>query len=408
VLFGERAGWYGAVALSLVPVLSVSAGGWILPDGPLLFGESLAALALAQLAFGRVRSRSVWWLVAGLGIGIALLSKYHALLFLAGVLLWAATSGRATWGAWLRRREPYVAGVLASVCALPVVVWNATHDWASIRFQLSRASGHHGAPFVALLQNVGGQIGYVLPWIWVPMIWALYRAVRGGVRTDNDRRWFLACLAIVPIALFTAASLGGSPGLPHWPAPGYLFLVPLVGEWLADIETRRGIQLVRRRLVLAAAGVTVPIALIATQASTGWLNAVAPGLFRRGDPSLDLFDWRPLRPQLEARGLLNGRRPVFAVHWIDAAKLAYALGPGTPVRCLGDDPRHFRFLAPLPAREDSLILVRSGPGGLPPAELGRSAPYLGSIAPAGVYTIERRGQPAIFVAAFLTGHIDQR
>ena len=405
-LFGERAGWYSVVVLSLVPVFSISTGSWILPDGPLMLGEVLAALALAHLVFEPSSRSSRWWLAFAAGTGIAMLSKYHSALFVAGALLWCATSSRAR--RWLGRPEPYVASAVACLFLAPVLVWNGRHDWVSFRFQLSRASGHI-APLASLLQNVAGQIGYLLPWIWIPMVWQLGRALRRGPGSDNERQWYLACLAVVPIALFTTASLGGSPGLPHWPAPGYLFLVPLVGQWLVRVEERAGAQAIRRGVLLAAIGLVAPIALIVSQVATGWMTAAVPGLFRHGDPSTDLVDWRSLRPALEARGLVGDGRPVFAIGWIDAAKLGYGLGASIPVRCLGDDPRSFQFLPQPAGREDSLILVRSPAGGLPVSSLRRSAPYLGSVVPVGVFAITRdHGSPAIYLTAFLAGKVDRR
>lgn len=404
-LFGERAGWYSVVVLSLVPVFSVSTGSWILPDGPLMFGEVLAAFALARLVFEPSSRPIAWWLTSAAGTGVAMLSKYHSALFVAGVLLWCLSSARPR--RWLRRPEPYAAAAVALLFFVPVLIWNDHHDWVSFRFQLSRASGHM-PPVASLLQNLGGQIGYLLPWIWIPMVWQLARGLRRGPTSDNERQWFLACLAVVPIVLFTAVSLRGSPGLPHWPAPGYLFLVPLVGHWLVWIEERAGARFVRRSVLLASFGLLAPMALIVSQVSTGWLMTVAPRLFRHGDPSTDLLDWRSLRPALEARGLIGNGRPVFATHWIDAAKLAYGLGPSTPVRCLGDDPRSFQFLPRPPVRDDSLIVVRSSAGGLPVGALRRSAPYLGAVLPVGVFAIERDGRPAMYVTAFLAGTVDRR
>ncbi|MBK5189671.1 MAG: glycosyltransferase family 39 protein, partial [Gemmatimonadaceae bacterium] len=45
-LFSERAGAIAAVILNVTPVLSVSAGGWVLPDGPLIFWMLASALCL--------------------------------------------------------------------------------------------------------------------------------------------------------------------------------------------------------------------------------------------------------------------------------------------------------------------------------------------------------------------------
>src|SRR5579871_324354 len=81
-LFGPRAGLVAVFALNVSPFLFASAGTWIVPDGPLLFGIALAGLGLARLFFSPAGEAAGWrlWLVAGLGFGIAGLSKYNAIL----------------------------------------------------------------------------------------------------------------------------------------------------------------------------------------------------------------------------------------------------------------------------------------------------------------------------------------
>ncbi|HEY5062695.1 MAG TPA: glycosyltransferase family 39 protein, partial [Gemmatimonadaceae bacterium] len=301
-LFGERAAFFTTCVINLAPVFAVSSSGWILPDGPLLFGLALATSAIVRIRFGTEREDMSTHVLLGVGIGIAMLSKYHAVLFVAGLLLWCATDARARELA--RSRGSLLAALIALAMSTPVIAWNARHDWASLRFQLSRAGGDT-QPLVALAQNLSGQAAYLLPWIWVPMVIALVSAGRRGPR--DERSWLLFCIAVVPIGLFTIASLGGSAGLPHWPAPGYFFVAPLVGCQLARLEARRGRGTVNRLLAAGTVAIALPVSVIATQARTGWLSNRLPALFRAGDPSLDLLDWTSVRAGLTAAGLGHAR-----------------------------------------------------------------------------------------------------
>jgi hypothetical protein len=246
-----------------------------------------------------------------------------------------------------------------------------------------------------LPQNLGGQALYLLPWIWVPLVGQLVAALRAGRR--DERRWLLVCLATPPIAVFTLASLGGRPGLPHWPAPGYLFAVPLAGAWLGDLAARRGERVVAQRLTLAALALLLPIALIASQAATGWMNVVVPSLFRHGDPSVDLVDWTSATDQMAREGMLDGVAVVITRHWIDASKLGYALGGRVPVRCASDDPRHFRFLPSVSTAGDTLVVVRADSLGRPARGyvVGTSRARA-----AGVVSVTRSGRPILYLAAF--------
>ena len=91
LLFGTQAGVVAVLALNCSAVFSLADGTWVLPDGPLIFALLAAALVLARYFFPEGKETpSPWttWLHAGFWIGVAGLSKYHALLFVAGLLLY--------------------------------------------------------------------------------------------------------------------------------------------------------------------------------------------------------------------------------------------------------------------------------------------------------------------------------
>ena len=416
--YGERAGFVAALLLNVSPVFGLSTGGWILPDGPLDCAMLATALCAWRALEGggprvegagpKVESReqrveddkgfgsSVWWVGAGIFAGLALLSKYHGVFVIAGVFLFVATTREAR--TWLRRPQPYAAVAIAIVLTLPVIIWNVRHDFASLRFQLGRASTHGFRP-EALAQNLAGQLGYLLPWIALPLLWQLWRGLRAGP-TDTPR-WFLCCLAAGPIFLFTLVSLGGHPGLPHWPAPGYLFLFPLLGDAVARYEAR-GIVEGRRVARGLIASVTVFVALTAVAASavaTGWPARVAPSLFRRGDPTLEAIDWRDLEPELRKRGLLAATTPIFAMHWIDAAKAGYALGNAHDVYCLCDDPRGFQYAFPTRRAlgRNGVFVARAGRGESN-SLMAAYRPYFQSLEDTGRVAITRSGQNALEIS----------
>ena len=139
-LFGPRAALIGLFALNVTPFFFASAGCWIVPDGPLLFALAMTALAAARLFFTKSRDdASAWrlWLMVGVGLGLAGLSKYSAALSaggLAAFVLLAPAQRR-----WLKHPAPYVAAILALAMIAPVILWNARHGWASFEFQGARA-----------------------------------------------------------------------------------------------------------------------------------------------------------------------------------------------------------------------------------------------------------------------------
>ncbi len=401
-LFGERAGMYAALLLNLAPVFSLSTAGWILPDGPLDFAMVAAALLLVPVLVENDEAHAwKWWLAAGVMTGVAMLSKYHSAFLLLGTVAFVVTRREAR--KWLARPHAYVAVIIAFALFAPVIIWNAHHGWVSFRFQGARAEPTHGHHLPALMQNLAGQAGYLLPWIWVPLVIALYRALRTGPKDAG--RWLLVCLGAGPVFVFTLVSLGGNPGLPHWPAPGYLLLLPLVGDAAARWEARGTPHRIRMQRWLVAAGVAFVglAAMAASDVATGWVARARPEWFTRGDPSLEAYDWSGLRAELAARGLLADTNQVIAAtRWIEGAKIGYAMGPEYPIVCLSDDPRSFYYSFP-PSEyvgRDALILVQVPPKGLTRDIVKEYAPYFASVVPAGTVPIRRGGQVAFEVAAY--------
>jgi hypothetical protein len=398
LLFGERAGLWSAVALNLALFFTWSAASWVLPDGPLLLWSVAAAFCLAKAALGESPERpraGSWWMGFGLCSGLALLSKYHAVFLLGGAALFLLTSVRHRH--WIRRPEPYVAVVLAGLVFLPVILWNADHGWASLRFQGSRAVPLDAEQDTPLLDSLLGQAAWMLPWIWVPLLGALWRALRRGPREPG--RWLLLCLGIGPIASFTLVAALGRRGLPHWQAPGYFMLLPLLGAAIAE-RLERGEVWTRRWLWLSAAGLASVLTIVSTHVSTGWVARVAPGALGRGDPTDDLLQWDPVVARLHDWGYPKRGVTVVAATWADAAKLAYALGPRVAVGSVGPDPRGFEYALSQESLvgRDVVLVARRRPGAMEPMLL--YAPYFDRITPVGTVPLLRGGREAVAVSVY--------
>ncbi len=345
---GPRAGFWAAVTLNLSPVFGVTSGTWVLPDGPLDCALTGASLCLLRALPDRARWRS--WCGGGACAGIALFSKYSAVLTIAGALLFLLVNREHR--VWLRRWQPYAAAAIALLIFSPVVIWNIEHHWASFAFQGARAGGLRFHP-LGPLTTLAGEALFVLPWFWAPMIVLGWQAFRGGWREQ-----MLACLAAPPIILFALIAASSSQRiLFHWAAPGYLMLFPLLGRFVAAHWRRPAI---RRSIIGTAALCVVSATVIATQLQFDWLGALMPAK----DPTAEGLDWTSLRDDLAARGLLHSGTVVGVPNWRDAGKIAHALGPDVTVICLNEDARQFGFAFPADRwiGADLLLLIVDHPG----------------------------------------------
>jgi hypothetical protein len=196
---GRELGYAAALAWLLVPaqVLNVA----ITTDTPLQFFTfvSLVAYALALR-----RESAALLVLAGVALGLALLSKYFAALLAIAYLAHAAAT----------RRWRGLAIVYA--CAAPFVLvnlaWNYEHCWSNLLFNLYNRHAEAGfawrkpALFIALAVYVSSPL----------LLWALARDARVVRAAARDPAFgLLAACAFVPLAMFAALSPFRNVGL-HW------------------------------------------------------------------------------------------------------------------------------------------------------------------------------------------------
>lgn len=384
--WGPRSGLWMVLALSLAPFFMVSAGSWLVPDGPLVLFLSLTARLLDRILFSErtPASESRLWLAAGLTLGLAGLSKYHALLFVVGAAAFIlATPHRRR----LMMPAPWMAAAIAGLVTSPVLIWNVQHDWVSFLFQSSRGVGSGGPNWSGLARSVVGQAVYLGPWTLIAALAATI-SVLGVSSARAGPAAFLAALGLPSVILFTAVPLWGGDALPHWQMPGWLFLLPILGHAVALVETRR------HQPHRAAKGFTVAAAAVLA------LAICAVALIRYMPPSSSLIarlgletflveslTWRGLADNLAERGLLPTPTPVttppdrplvLAFSWVEASRLAEALGPRATVLVFGDGPRGFAFLADPAAWTGRDVLFIGRPNAFARA-LGMARPHFNRI-----------------------------
>ncbi len=277
------------------------------------------------------------------------------MLFVVGLLVYVVSAPQRR--SLLRSPAPWAGAGVALALVMPVIIANAEHHWASFAFQGGRALANGSFPKIGqFLANLGGQCLWMLPWIFVPMVIAAYRALRRG-RSD-DRSWYCLCLGLPAIVVFTLVPLWGDLGLPHWQMAGWLMLFPVLGDHLAReaaVRTRP------RTWAITSAALLVGLAgLFAAHMTTGFAKLLAPAAFAGGDPTLEAYEWTPLRDELFRRGLLDDKR-LFVVSgsWIDAGKIDQALHDALPMQVFGESKQYaFRYDRDAFVGRDAVVVSR--------------------------------------------------
>jgi len=160
-----RASFFLLLVVTATPLLAV--GATLMTVDPLsVFFWTLAMLAGWRAIRDDATTRD--WLWVGLWTGLGFLSKYTALFqWLSwGVLfaLWPPARKQ------LRRPGPYLALLVCALCAVPVLVWNAQHDWITIQHVAADNAGL-GKPWHPTLKYffefLGGEFGVLNPVFFV-------------------------------------------------------------------------------------------------------------------------------------------------------------------------------------------------------------------------------------------------
>jgi hypothetical protein len=205
VLMPEAALYYGLLMAKVSPDVAMI---------PFAVAMLWALVRLAESGNAR------WWLAAGLFGGLALLSKFTAVMLVPAVLAFMLVPD---WRRrWLTSPAPWLAALIAVAVFSPVLVWNAEHDWASFRFQSVRAIATHELS----LRTVGeflalqfGLVGFVLlPVVLSGVILTAWR----GYRRREPVQILLSTCVLVPFCYFFWKSLtlrvGDTWPMFLWPA----------------------------------------------------------------------------------------------------------------------------------------------------------------------------------------------
>lgn len=193
------------------------------PDSPLILFWSLALYFTYKALFF---SKTGDFILAGLFIGAMMLSKYTAILFVLGVLIFILLKRRDILTDW----RFYMTILIASVIVSPLLIWNAQHEWISFTFQLNQ---HTDKP-THLLWNYfweffGGQFAVFSP-IFAGILF--YYLAKEKLFYNHNALFFLGLNVVSVIGFFLYKSLYGHMEL-NYGAPAYIAGAILVA-WAVD------------------------------------------------------------------------------------------------------------------------------------------------------------------------------
>jgi 4-amino-4-deoxy-L-arabinose transferase-like glycosyltransferase len=335
VLFPQESRWLAFVSVALMQssVMLQLIGMAMLPDSPLLLLALLVLLVLQRiLAQGGVRN----WLLLGLLLGLAGISKYTAVTMVLTVLL-ALHFGRQ-WRQVLTP-GPWLALLLATLVITPVLYWNYTHEWISFLFQLKHGTAQLDWQFKRVLVSQAGQLLVYGPLLYVFGMIALVSALKkfGKLDSEQERGTMLLLALALPLLLLFGWNSGYEMTLPHWTSLGWVALSPLAAQWIFRSWHKRWVRISSKASAIFA---VILLGAVFSQLIKPWWP------FPEGNHYLkDLYGWSDAARRAEQlRAEMDSAGPaapyLFVENWTLGSRLSWYARP-VPLQVLDEKINQF-------------------------------------------------------------------
>jgi 4-amino-4-deoxy-L-arabinose transferase-like glycosyltransferase len=303
----NQCGLLAVLAIIAAPLPHVLAIG-LLPD-TLLAPISLAIMMMALRWLRKDQFSILDWIVLGVLLGLAGLSKYTAAFtafaFL-GVLLITPKKP------WLTKNGFWLAAVIALVLISPVLYWNFVNDWISFKYQLAHGGGSSWA-----WRRVAAYLGIQVACFGPLLILGAILFFKNGLTSHKRLVIVLFGFFAIPFLIFTALSGGG--GLPHWTTPAWFCLAPFAGIGLAQAwanHRRWAIRiLITIQLLLCMIGFAYVLA--------GGINSSSI----KSNPIADLYGWKLAGQEAAKLAQANKVSGIAVQNWTLGSRTAWYAQP---------------------------------------------------------------------------------
>lgn len=330
-LFNEKVGLFSAMLIQIIPLFSTY-GILFTIDSPFIFFWILSLYLFRQTMSGNessliYRPSSLsYWILLGVSIGLGLLTKYTMAFFYVCALFFFLFSKEHR--NILRTKGPYIGFIISLIIFSPVILWNAGHDWVTIRHTAGQAHAAEGfrLSITSLMEFLGSQLGVITPLLFILIagsIWEL-RKKREGL--------FLFWFSIPVITFFILKSLQAKVQA-NWAMPGYITgVIAFSAFYLKEWNPLR-----TWRTIVISAAVLLALSVTAAALYPSALN-LPVGL----NPAARLYGWKDLGTEVsKVYEEMSSRGPVFIFsdRYQVASELAFYV-KGLPVTyCINLDRR---------------------------------------------------------------------
>ncbi|WP_353684261.1 glycosyltransferase family 39 protein [Thermodesulfovibrio sp. 3907-1M] len=359
-LFDEKTGYISGVLFQLIPLFSTF-GILFTIDSPFI----LFWIVSMYLFILTIEKRG-YWLVLGFFIGLGLLTKYTMAFFYFCMITYllgkrknavsehpmfftmSSRGGQCPEGSLIKKKtlhpsinfirsftlilslngreilkNPwlYVCVIISLLVFSPVIIWNAQHDWVTIKHTAGQAHLYDGLKISLkyFAEFIGSQLIVVTPLIFALGFYFLLKPSTLSLKPDT--RWFLTSFSMPVLVFFLLKSIQGKVQA-NWAMPAYLpFLIVIAFAFARRLY---------KKLVLSAILIAVVFTIFSH--ALPYLN-----LPEKIDPSARLKGWRELgikvsemREELEK----TGKVVIFSDRYQISSELAFYTKGNPFVYCI--------------------------------------------------------------------------
>lgn len=265
-------GLMAVLAIVAAPMPHVLAIG-LLPD-TLLTPLSLGLMYMALRWLTQDHFTIGDWLMTGILLGLAGLSKYTAV-FTAFALLLVLISTRRK--PWINKLGFWLALLIALVMISPVLYWNWLNDWISFKYQIAHGSGGEW-----LWRRLGAFLGLQIVVFGPLLLMGGFIFLKDCIHATKLSLISLLGFFFIPFAIF--ASLSGGGGLPHWTTPAWFCLAPFAGIGLAKAWSTQHRSVIRTLLIFQIALCMIGFGYV--------LSGGISSAMIKSNPIADLYGWK--------------------------------------------------------------------------------------------------------------------
>jgi 4-amino-4-deoxy-L-arabinose transferase-like glycosyltransferase/membrane-associated phospholipid phosphatase len=296
-LYDEQVGLFSAIILQVIPLFATY-GIVFTIDSPFIFFWILSLFMLHRATFSaqlltqssEIRTQNsntpfppftkgekggITWILLGLSIGFGLLTKYTmAFFYLCSSLFLLLRERRLFF-----TKGPYIALLVSLLIFSPVILWNAGHNWVTLRHTAGQAHVAEGLTISlkSFFEFVGSQFGVITPILLILMsisLWNLRKQKEGSLLF-----WF--CLPV--ITFFLLKSIQGKVEA-NWALPGYV-----TGIIAFSVLFERVFSESKGKKIIVGIAILLSILVTAVAHYPSILNLSA-----KQDPSSRLRGWKEL------------------------------------------------------------------------------------------------------------------